>query len=156
MLYGKTIKDEARLLTVIVIHRTCMCTKPEEENSAIQEFECKRLSELQTVLVLTTVSELWFNSLMQHRKSDMWLQTQKNDCLEKNVSKGALVKLELHLSCWIPQLAYESEHAGQDDWRLYPRLTHEYHRNFLLKRVIQKREMDQRAVSYDSFPTPHL
>lgn len=52
-------------------------------------------------------------------KQTRGFQKQGNDCLEKNVSEGALAKLELHLSCWIPQLAFESEHAGQDDWRLH-------------------------------------
>lgn len=30
-----------------------------------------------------------------------------------NVSEGVLAKLKLHLSCCIPQLSHESEHAGQ-------------------------------------------
>lgn len=29
-----------------------------------------------------------------------------------------MAKPGLHLSCWILQPAYESEHAGQSDWRL--------------------------------------
>lgn len=46
-------------------------------------------------------------------KQTRGFQKQGDDCFEKNVSEGALAKLELHLSCWIPQLAEESERAGQ-------------------------------------------
>lgn len=74
-------------------------------------------------------------------KQTRGFQKQGNDCFEKNVSEGALAKLELHLSCWIPQLAYESELASQNDWRLHHCVTpvaHEYHRIFALKCVNPK------------------
>lgn len=76
---------------------------------------------------------------------------QGDDCFQKNVSEGALAKLELHLSCWIPQLAYESEHAGQNDWRLHHwpyKHPHEYHRISALKYVNPKLGIDERTVSH--------
>lgn len=57
--------------------------------SSAREFEHWRPPEPQTVLILTTLSELWFNSLTQCRKADMWLPDTEEWLFSEKMSSSS-------------------------------------------------------------------